>query len=180
MKLNTWNCFLASIGIHLLCIFYFYKVKQNEVSNFIPLLPTYVAYHQETGNSKKIVSKNKNSLIKAFNEKKAGQQQSLTFSSEKNDKSITHRILLKMLHDHIAEQEVYPASALELNQSGAVTIHFVLEPNGLIHDIILTKSSGFAAIDSAALNAVESISPLKNVSDYLKSQEVFSIDILYQ
>ena len=85
-----------------------------------------------------------------------------------------------MLHEQIAKKQIYPESAIALNQSGTVTIRFILSPEGIIHHIILDKSSGVTSLDLAALKAVQTISPIPNISHFLKIEEPFSVDIVYR
>ena len=104
---------------------------------------------------------------------------SATLNQMENEKQITHRLLLKILHDQIAKNQIYPPSAMELNQSGTVTIRFALNTDGVIHDESIEKSSGIASLDLAALNAVRATSKLENINHLLKNDEVFAIDVVY-
>lgn len=59
----------------------------------------------------------------------------------------------------IARTLVYPANARRNGLQGKVILEFVLLAEGRIRDLVLRSSSGFAALDSAALAAVEAAAP---------------------
>jgi TonB family protein len=91
-----------------------------------------------------------------------------------------HQTLLSILHDKIATQQIYPESAIVLNQTGKVSIYFILNTNGDITNITLQKSSGVTCIDLAALDAVKRSSPINETVNYLKQPESFVIDVIFQ
>jgi TonB family protein len=91
----------------------------------------------------------------------------------------SHQTLLSILHDKIASKQIYPESAILLNQTGTVSIRFVLGPNGTITHIALQTSSGVESIDLAALNAVKRVSPIKEAAMYLQNPTSFLIDVIY-
>lgn len=91
-----------------------------------------------------------------------------------------HQQLLIILHKTIAAHESYPESALQLNQHGTVTLQFILQPDGAIAGAVIKTSSGFSAIDAAAMQALQMIAPVKEAVNYLKTPEAFSVDIVFQ
>lgn len=90
-----------------------------------------------------------------------------------------HKPLLNMLHEAIASQISYPDNALMLNQHGAVTIRFLLYPDGRIENITKLKSSGIDSIDNSALAAVQAIAPFKQANAFIQKPEFLSIDIVF-
>jgi len=62
---------------------------------------------------------------------------------------------LAALRSAIAANKYYPDSARRRQEEGTVLIAFVLEADGLIHQVRIDTGSGFAAIDAAAVAAVE-------------------------
>lgn len=184
MKLYPY--LFVSFIIHFFIIFpWWCMVKKNEAIKHVLFVHAYVDSNQSDFLPKKIKMKNQLGLTKNTNKSvkesnKIVKQKSVEHLNDvKNDK-ITHRLLLKMLHEQIAKKQVFPESALELNESGTVTIHFIVSPDGAIHDVILYKSSGVMSLDLAALKAVVAISPLQNISELLKKEEEFSIDVVYR
>lgn len=87
--------------------------------------------------------------------------------------------LLELLHNKIASLQQYPENAITLNQTGKVTLSMIVHPNGMITQIAVTKSSGIESLDAAALNAVQSASPIKEASKYLAISRPFSVDVVF-
>lgn len=52
-------------------------------------------------------------------------------------------------------QPAYPASALPNKEGGAVVVYATVRPDGTVRAVSLQMSSGFADLDTAALNAVK-------------------------
>lgn len=51
-------------------------------------------------------------------------------------------------------QPAYPATALPNRESGAAVVDATVRPDGTVRKVTLQVSSGFADLDSAAINAV--------------------------
>ncbi len=88
--------------------------------------------------------------------------------------------MLEKLHDAIAQKEVYPEQAEELNLTGYVTLQFILAASGDISHAEITKSSGFALLDQAALYALQQITPFEPAEKYIEKPENFTITIKFQ
>ena len=93
--------------------------------------------------------------------------------------SKTNNILLKILHDTIADKLIYPDSALLLKQTGTVKIGLMLYPNGQITNISILKSSGAGSMDAEAMIAVQSISLIEQAHVYLTAAKYFSVDVVF-
>jgi TonB family protein len=117
---------------------------------------------------------NSKKLIHTISKSQLSQQQS------KIDKNTIHQTLLSIIHDKIASKQIYPESAIMLNQTGTVSIRFMLDPNGSIINASLQKSSGVESIDLAALNAVKMASSIIEAAHYLHNSELFEIDVIFQ
>ena len=52
-------------------------------------------------------------------------------------------------------QPAYPASAIPGKESGAAVVNATVRPDGTVRQVTLQVSSGFADLDTAALNAVK-------------------------
>lgn len=94
-------------------------------------------------------------------------------------KSTIHQELLNILHQKISEQQIYPDAALALKQTGSVTIGLRLQPNGIVKNVVILKSSGIPSLDDAALRATQAISPLEHIDSYIKNDESFRVDIVF-
>lgn len=86
-------------------------------------------------------------------------------------------ILLAALHDAVAKHLIYPASASFLNLQGSVKLGFDLAPNGVISNIHIVSSSHVKALDYAALQTIQSISPFLLAERYLKARVYFSLTV---
>lgn len=168
----------------------FLQQKKAEIkSNHF--LPTYI-YQEKKNNltqkQKKIVSKialektkiiktaPSSSVLSVLSVAQAETLKSQTIPAKEN----TAGVLLTILHDAIAAKQIYPDSAIELNQTGTVTIGFRIFPDGHIENIKLIKSSEIDSLDASALSAVSLISPVKEANNYLKSAEFLTIDVVFQ
>lgn len=87
--------------------------------------------------------------------------------------------LLSILHQLIAEQQIYPDTALALQQQGTVKVGFYLYPDGHLTQIALQKSSGYSTLDNAALSAVNQLSSVNIAKEYLTQPTFFSVDIIF-
>jgi TonB family protein len=87
--------------------------------------------------------------------------------------------LLALLHAAIEAQQQYPDSALQLGREGLVTVQFLLNQNGQASDIKIAKTSGTMSLDEAAIIAVKNASPFVNIEKYLKSPEIYQIDVVF-
>jgi protein TonB len=84
-------------------------------------------------------------------------------------------LLGKALTAHLA----YPKIAIDLNIRGVPVIGFVVHPDGRVTDIRLVKSSSTDILDKAAIQAAQSISPVKNVGLYLKEPKYIIFGIIF-
>src|SRR3990167_7679010 len=83
--------------------------------------------------------------------------------------------LLQLLHEAISHAQDYPDTALELKESGMVSIGLTLSPDGTVSQVSLIKSSGYSILDQAAVNTVKSLPPLVNAKNYLTEKKEFSV-----
>ena len=60
----------------------------------------------------------------------------------------------------ISAHKTYPPTAVRLGVVGEVRVKFKVSDDGMVSDAVVESSSGNASLDSAALNAVKSSSPL--------------------
>ena len=88
--------------------------------------------------------------------------------------------LLSLLHDAIQTVQRYPASALSMQREGAVTVGFVLAPDGTISELTLVKTSGTASLDTAALAAVLQAAPFSGVAPYVSVARAFQLVVRFE
>ncbi len=87
--------------------------------------------------------------------------------------------LVKILASALSQHLFYPRSAAEFGLTGTVLVGFTLHPEGFVTDTKIVKSSGTGVLDDAAQAAVNSISPLSNVSDYVQKPEYLVVGIIF-
>lgn len=58
------------------------------------------------------------------------------------------------IREAIAKHQKYPVSAIKMDHEGTCTVRFKLHPSGSVDGIKVVESSGFAAIDKSAIQAV--------------------------
>ncbi len=88
--------------------------------------------------------------------------------------------LVALLHDAIARKQQYPATALEMQRQGRVTVAFYLYQNGNVANVRMITSSGTASLDKAALQAVHDAAPFHELLSYIKHAEEYQIDIAFE
>lgn len=86
-------------------------------------------------------------------------------------------VLLELLFSAINRQKRYPYTAVRQQREGIVNLSFAIHPDGKVTDIEIVQSSRFAALDRAAVNAVESISPFVTAADYLETIHQYNVNI---
>lgn len=133
------------------------KLRQNKIDK---LLLTHTRSHANTSHK--------------LNEQPS-QQFATSISQQEN-----HDVLLKILHTAIAAKQNYPESAQLLNQGGRVKISFMLLPSGHINNIRVSKSSGFNDLDTAAIEAVQAISPIVEAAHYLQQADHFMVEVVFE
>ncbi len=75
---------------------------------------------------------------------------------------------LLILHNLIQQHQTYPQVADPAASSNTVKVTFKIYPDGRIRQIAIAKSSGYAVLDEAAVQAVRDISPVKQARQYIK------------
>jgi TonB family protein len=83
----------------------------------------------------------------------------------------------KYIHEAISRQKRYPYMARRMRREGLVRLNFVMHPDGQVTDIAIVQSSRFQALDTAARQAVQAISPFHLAAEYLQMQHDYNVDI---
>ena len=95
------------------------------------------------------------------------------------DKKIA-KPLIKLLGKAIFSRLTYPKIAVDFNMQGATMIGFMIHPNGMVSDVRILKSSGTDIFDNAAMTAINEISPVQHVSDYIKEPQFIVANIVFR
>lgn len=90
-----------------------------------------------------------------------------------------NRWLAESLWRRVAELKRYPSLARLNGQEGKVILKAVIRSDGQLADVFVQKSSGYSALDEAAMEAVRLACPLHMRHAIGKSQIVVSLPIVY-
>lgn len=93
---------------------------------------------------------------------------------EKIDKSL-RTILGKAISQHL----YYPRSAIEFNVRGTVLVGFTIYPDGRVTDVQLVKPSNAGILNVAALEAIQHISPVEGVGEYVTAPRFLVVGIIF-
>ena len=107
------------------------------------------------------------------------ESESSSHTAQSTNASQQRHTILELLHSHISDNKEYPYLARRQRREGIATIAFVLHPDGKIENTHLLTSSRAAALDRAALSAVQRIAPFKPAQNYLEQAEEFRIDVVF-
>lgn len=92
---------------------------------------------------------------------------------------LDHRWLAESLWRRVAELKRYPSMARMNGQEGKVIVKAVIRSDGQLADVFVQKSSGYSALDQAAMDAVRLACPLHMKHAIGKPQIVVSLPIVY-
>lgn len=90
-----------------------------------------------------------------------------------------HQWLAESLWRRVAELKRYPNSARMNGQEGKVILKAVIRSDGQLDNVFVLKSSGYEALDMAAMEAVKLACPLHMKHAIGKPQIVVSLPIVY-
>lgn len=193
-SLQKWSFWFAVL-LHFLIFLFFsfgwmHQTKRQDDADLY--IPSY-AYHESMQKRveqnitpknnpakeepKKDIPTSKNGIEKPiFDQRQVHFNQVVDISSHKSmepvhligDTSKTPQPLIIILGKALTAKLLYPKSAIDLNIGGVSVISFVLHPDGQVTDVRLLKSSHADVLDEAAVNAASQITPVRNVSSYVK------------
>jgi TonB family protein len=87
--------------------------------------------------------------------------------------------LLKLLGQALAAHLTYPKAAVDFRLRGTTLVGFYLQPDGVVTDVQLVRSSGAAVLDHAALAAATAISPVASVAQYVPIARFLVVGIIF-
>ncbi|MDE2088550.1 MAG: TonB family protein [Gammaproteobacteria bacterium] len=88
--------------------------------------------------------------------------------------------LLRLLHRAIDRYKRYPRSTRLMGGEGTAVVDFRLSSDGTVSALRVDHSSGFDALDAAALTAVRSIAPFSPAAEYLHAPRRFQVRIVFR
>ena len=90
-----------------------------------------------------------------------------------------YEALAQLLHAAIDGHKRYPQLARRQRREGIATVLFQLHPDGMLDRLELHASSGFAALDAAALRAVAAVGPFAPAAKFLTREARFRIGVQF-
>lgn len=196
-KFERYSLWIALI-IHLLLLLFF-SVQFAPVVKIpiqpIQYVPSYfydeenkslsVTQHSTTKN----IPVSKNGIKKPATSNNNVQSDSITQSqsqSQENTQAVhlvgktkLDKPLIAILGKAITAHMDYPKIAMDFNLKGTSYVRFILHPDGRVTNVELIKSSTADLLDDAALAAINAISPVSNVSQYVTKPEVVVFGIIF-
>ena len=88
--------------------------------------------------------------------------------------------LLRLLHRAIDRHKRYPRSTRLLGGEGTTVVDFRLASDGTVSALRVQRSSGFDALDAAALAAVRDIAPFAPAAEYLHAPRRFQVSVVFR
>lgn len=96
------------------------------------------------------------------------------------DKNTIPSPIIKLLGRALYKHLKYPRIAVEFRLTGTAYVGFTLRPDGLITDVKIVRSSDAGVLDDEARNAVNAISPLAGVDQFVKKPKYMVIGIIFR
>ncbi|MDX1512585.1 MAG: TonB family protein [Gammaproteobacteria bacterium] len=90
------------------------------------------------------------------------------------------RELLALLHQAINQNKRYPTLARRQRREGTATVRFRLSPSGEMDAVDIDRSSGFSALDTAAVSAVSRVAPFAPARTFLSEATRFKVDVTFR
>lgn len=87
--------------------------------------------------------------------------------------------LIKLLGTALSRSLIYPKIAIDFNLRGTTYVGFTLQPNGVVENPQVVKSSGEEVLDQEARRAVGAMSPVVNVNQYLDKPKYLVVGIIF-
>ena len=94
-------------------------------------------------------------------------------------KALKRDAFVQLLHAAIDRHKRYPRMARRQRREGIATILFRLHPDGGLDGLELDASSGFVALDKAALRAVAAVAPFTPAAKFLTRKTHFRVGVTF-
>lgn len=98
----------------------------------------------------------------------------------KSTNNSNHEQFVSLLHQAIDKHKRYPYQAKRQRREGLVKLQFVVHPDGQVTNVSVVESSRFDALDNAARDAVNAISPFQLAENYINEQKIYDVDIAFR
>lgn len=86
----------------------------------------------------------------------------------------------RLISGRINRAKRYPSGSREHGEEGAVKVRFVVSAEGRVSEVRVANSSGFPALDEAAVNAVQNAAPFPPFPPELeKSAQTFTVSVQF-
>ncbi len=81
-------------------------------------------------------------------------------------------VWMQAVSERVAQFFYYPPAALSVRRTGLVMVHFGVRRDGKIEKLQISRSSGDAGLDKAALDIVQKAQPLPPIPDRMQTDHV--------
>jgi len=81
-------------------------------------------------------------------------------------------VWMRAVTERVRQFFIYPPAALAVRRTGLVMVHFAVRRDGQIEKLQISKSSGDAGLDKAALDIVQKAQPLPPIPDRMHTNRV--------
>ena len=88
--------------------------------------------------------------------------------------------LLSLLHAEISKHKRYPTLARRQRREGTATVAFRLHPDGGLERLAVLHSSGYGALDDAAMQAVQGVAPFRVARAHLSAPRRFTVKVSFR
>lgn len=97
----------------------------------------------------------------------------------KRDKYVGKSTLLAILHNAIKSELVYPERAIQLHETGLVTLTLCLKQSDALVSVDIISSSGFNDLDRAAIRAVQAAAPFSLPPSLMQVDACFDVPVAF-
>lgn len=187
-KVIQQHSFWLSAFVHLLFLanfsflFFLQPLPEKTPELYVPSYIYSAAIEQPKNSKPELIQKQSDSIPitqqlsrQTISQTIVPNQQAVHMMGEKD----LDKPLIKLLGKALAEKIIYPKSAIDFNVKGIVYVGFVVHPDGSITDGKLVHSSGAEILDKSALNAVNNLTHVNDVGQYLKEPTFLVVGVIY-
>jgi TonB family protein len=180
MHFKRYYFFILSFTLHLVAAMLLLNLtliaKKHEIASQVNITPVQL-FSVTTLNPARSVSNNKQQPVKMVRKFISNNH---PINTIKQTNTADKSNLLALIHQAIAQKEIYPTLAETNNETGKVTLSFYLSPNGSIDDLQVAQSSGSSLLDHAAIVAINAITPFDPAKKYLRDKTQFQVDVEFE
>lgn len=172
---------VLSIGTHALFAWTWYTPKQDmdwaRPGQIMVSVQTAQAKQHQYNNQKNNTSDKKTKSRAPVSANKQPVQAVPEQSHSQHETSSTRATNLKVqlqgkIKSALQKHLTYPSLARRRGWQGTVTVRLLIQANGELNNVALTKSSGYALLDESAVSALRKVKQLRTLVPLLQGQDM--------